>query len=161
MFKKIIKLIIFSSSFLLFIPITKDIKLNAKVDNIINNKKNNSSYEGYIYIPKFNYRNVIKRDEEALDNNLVFMPKYSDSIGESNIILAGHNNKYVFSKIYNLNINDEIIISDFKVDYKYIVNDKKIINVKEYEELYNKDSLTLITCTGNNQYRYIVIAKRE
>ena len=89
------------------------------------------------------------------------MPKLSNEIVESNIILAGHNNKYVFNKIYYLEKGDEIIISDFSIDYRYVVSNTKYIAVDNYDALNNEDSLTLITCTNNNQERYIVIAKRE
>lgn len=159
--KRIVKLIILLSSFTLCIPIVKDIKLNEKIDNIINNKKEKELYEGFIYIPKFDYKSLIKSDESALDENLVLLPKFSDNIGENNIILAGHNNKYVFNKIYYLNEGDEIILSDFSIDYRYVVKETKYIKVDDYESLYNDNSLTLITCTNDNQERYIVIAKGE
>lgn len=143
------------------IPIIKDVKLTERVDGIINGKKENSIYEGYIYIPKFEYKSLIKKDKNALDENLVQMPNFSDNIGGNNIVLAGHNNKYVFHKIYYLEQGDEIIISNFNTDYRYIVNKTKYIYVNDYDSLYNEDSITLMTCTNNNQERYIVIAKRE
>lgn len=159
--KKIIKIILFFTSFSLCIPIVKDIKLNERIDSILNNKKQDKINVGSIYIPKFGYKSIIKKDSSALDENLVEMPKFSDDIGESNIILAGHNNKYVFNKIYYLEKGDEIIISDFSIDYRYVVSNTKYIAVDNYDALNNEDSLTLITCTNNNQERYIVIAKRE
>ena len=159
--KKLVKLSIFFSTFLLCIPIIKDIKLTEKVDSIVNGKKENSIYEGYIYIPKFEYKSLIKKDKNALDENLVQMPNFSDNIGGNNIVLAGHNNKYVFHKIYYLEQGDEIIISNFNTDYRYIVNKTKYIYVNDYDSLHNEDSITLMTCTNNNQERYIVIAKRE
>ena len=158
--KRIIKIIILCSSFVLFIPIVKDIKLIEKVDRVISIKKEQSKYRGYIIIPKFGYKSLIKKGGETIDENLVELTNFSDEIGESNIVLAGHNNKYVFNKIYYLEKGDEIIISDFNIDYKYIVNKTKYIYVNDYDSLNNKDSLTLITCTDNNQERYIVIAKR-
>ena len=159
--KKIVKISILFSTFLMCIPIIKDVKLTERVDGIINGKKENSIYEGYIYIPKFEYKSLIKKDKSALDENLVQMPNFSDNIGGNNIVLAGHNNKYVFHKIYYLEQGDEIIISDFNTDYRYIVNKTKYIYVNDYDSLHNNDSITLMTCTNNNQERYIVIAKRE
>lgn len=157
--KRIIKLFIILSCFIFMIPVTKDIKLKQKIDNIIINKEK-SIYRGTIYIPKFGYKNIIKKDESALDENLVLMTNFSDEIGESSVVLAGHNNKYVFNKIYYLEQGDEIIISDNSKDYKYVVDKTKNISVDDLDSLNNKDSLTLITCTNNNQERYIVIAKR-
>lgn len=160
MLKRIIKIFLVLSSFVFLIPVAKEIKLKDKIDNIVISKEK-GIYKGYIYIPKFDYKNVIKKDSSALDENLVLMTNFSDEIGESSIVLAGHNNRYVFNKIYYLNIGDEIIISNESKDYKYIVNKTKYIKVDDYDSLNNKDSLTLITCTNNNQERYIVIAKRE
>ena len=160
MLKKLIRILILCSCFIFMIPVTKDIKLKQKIDNIILNK-DKSIYKGYIYIPKFDYKNVIKKDKSALDENLVLMTNFSDNIGESNIVLAGHNNKYVFNKIYYLEKGDEIIITDEEKDYRYIVDKTKYIEVDNYDALNNPNSLTLITCTNNNQERYIVIAKRE
>lgn len=160
MLKRAVKSFIIVSLFTLFIPVLKDIKIKEKVDRIIQQKEK-SIYKGFIYIPRFNYKSVIKKDKSALDENLVEMTNFSDEIGKSNIVLAGHNNKYVFNKIYYLEKGDEIIISDFKVDYKYIVDKTKYIEVDDYNALNNPDSVTLITCTNNNQERYIVIAKRE
>lgn len=165
--RKIIKVSLVFSFSLLFIPTIKEITIKEKVDNIINlkkeekNEKVNNIYEGYIYFPKFDYKNLIKVGSDALDENLVEMLEFSDKIGESNIILAGHNNRYVFNKIYYLDINDQIIISDFNTDYRYIVKETKYIKVDDYSIFNNKDSLTLITCSSDNQQRYIVIAKRE
>ena len=160
MLKRIIKIYILLSCFIFMIPVAKDIKLKQKIDNILINKEK-SIYEGTIYIPKFSYKNIIKKDESALNDNLVFMTNFSDEIGDSKIVLAGHNNKYVFNKIYYLEVGDEIILSDNSKDYRYVVNKKRYIKVDDYDSLNNKDSLTLITCTNNNQERYIVIAKRE
>ena len=166
--KRLIKIFIIISLFLLFIPVTKEIKINKKVKEII--KENiNSDYLGYIYIPKFDYKNVIDNKDNTLDNNEILLPSFSNNIGEDigkdiiedKILLAGHNNRYVFNKIYNLDINDEIIISDFKIDYKYYVTDKYIIKVDDFSSFNDSNSLYLMTCTNNNQERYIVKAKKD
>lgn len=160
MLKKLVKISIVLSTFILCIPTIKDISLKTKIDKGIINK-NKSIYEGYIYLPKYDYKNLIKKDESALDDNLVLMTNFSDPIGDNNIVLAGHNNKYVFNKLYYMSIGDEIILSDFSLDYKYVVDDFKYISVDDYNELIHDNSLVLITCTNDNQKRYIVIAKRK
>ena len=98
MLKIIVKLFIFISSFFLFIPTIKEYEYKRKVKRIIN--ENNNKYLGYINIPKFNYENVIDNKSSALNNNLVYLTNFSDDIGGNNIVLAGHNNRYVFNKIY-------------------------------------------------------------
>lgn len=159
--KKIIKIFIFFSLFIFLIPITKEIRLKNKVEKVINNSNIDTIYSGYIYIPKFDYKNLIKEGNDALDENLVEITNFSDKIGTNRVILAGHNNKYVFNKIYNLDIGDEIIISDFIVDYDYKVIEKRIIKVDDFSYFNEDDCLYLITCTNNNQERFIVKAKRE
>ncbi len=158
MLKRIIKILLFVSVFILFIPSYNKYKLDKKIDDVIISKSNNitSLYEGYIYIPKFNYKNLIKKGDKALDENLVSMHRLSDPIGGSNIILSGHNNKYVFHKLYNLDIGDEIIISDFNIDKRYIVNEIKKVSIDD-SYIFNIDGLKLITCTNNNQVRLVVI----
>ena len=158
MLKRIIKILLFVSVFILFIPSYNKYKLDKKIDDVIISKSNNitSLYEGYIYIPKINYKNLIKKGDKALDENLVSMHKLSDPIGGSNIILSGHNNKYVFHKLYNLVVGDEIIISDFNIDKRYIVNEIKKVSIDD-SYIFNIDGLKLITCTNNNQVRLVVI----
>ena len=158
--KKLIKLFLIISVFILFIPVTKEISIKTKVKEVIKNNNINNIYSGFIYIPKFDYKNLIKEGDESLNENLVELTNFSDRIGSNKIVLAGHNNKYVFSKIYNLDIDDQIVISDFSIDYNYKVIEKKIIKVDDFS-YFNEDGLYLITCTNNNQERFIIKAKRE
>jgi len=157
--RRLVKILIVISLFLLFIPVTKEINIKIKTNNLIKNKVVNE-YLGYIYIPKFDYKNIIDNKSNTLDDNEVLLPSFSGNIGDKRIILAGHNNRYVFNKIYNLDINDQIIISDFLVDYSYKVIDKNIIKVDDFS-YFNEDGLYLMTCTLNNQERFIIKAKRE
>lgn len=158
--KRIIKALLVISLFIFFIPVTKEMNIKKKINTVIKNNNVDNNYSGFIYIPKFDYKNLIKEGEDSLDENLVEITNFSNKIGEDKIVLAGHNNKYVFNKIYNLNINDDIIISDFIVDYNYKVKEKKIIKVDDFS-YFNEDGLYLITCTNNNQERFIIKAKRE
>ena len=155
MLKRIIKILIFISLFIICIPTYNKYKLEKRVDEILLSK-GSSIYEGYIYIPKFNYKNMIKKGDKAINENLVSMHSLSDPIGGTNIILSGHNNKYVFHKLYYLSIGDEIIISDFNIDKRYIVNEIKKVNIDD-SSIFNIDGLKLITCTNNNQVRLVVI----
>lgn len=164
MLKNIVKIFLIIVSFYLLMPVCKEIKRNYLIDNVINQNKIDSSYEGYLLIPKLKYKNLIKKgSNEVLDKNLISMNEFSESIeSNKNIILAGHNNKQVFHNLYYLNKNDEIILSNFKNDYKYIIKEKKYIDVTDYSIFKQKDNtLTLITCSNDNQKRLIVIAEKE
>ena len=158
--RKLVKVFLVISLFIFLIPVTKEVKVKKRVEKVIKNNNIDSEYSGFIYIPKFDYKNLIKEGEDSLDQNLVELTNFSDKIGENKIILAGHNNKYVFNKIYNLDIEDQIIISDFNADYSYKVKETKIIKVDDFS-YFNEDGLYLITCTNNNQQRYVIKAKRE
>ena len=59
MSKKIISIIMISISIIILFYNYKDLKNNEEIiDNIIEEKGKNI-YDGYLYIPKLNYRNVI------------------------------------------------------------------------------------------------------
>ncbi|MBQ9023923.1 MAG: sortase [Bacilli bacterium] len=163
MLKRIISIIMISISIIILFYDYKKTNNNKEIIDEIIQDKGNNIYDGYIYIPKLDYKNVISKNN-VLDENKVYMLSDKKLISNEygNIILAGHNNKYVFSNIYKLSINDEIIISDFKNKYSYTVYIIKYINIKDksvLDNIYNDKILTLITCTNNTQTRYIVQSK--
>ena len=158
--RNVIKIIIFVSLFLFLIPVIDEININEKVDELVDSKKRESIFEGLLYIPKFNYKNVIKKGVSALDDNNIEMLDFSDSIGGNRIVLAGHNNRYVFNKLYYLDINDEIVLSDSGKDYKYLVRKTKYIDTDDFSDFNIDNSLILITCTYDNQKRFIVILEK-
>lgn len=143
-----------------FIPVAKEVSIKTKLEKVIKNNNVDNIYSGIIYIPKFDYKSLIKEGDDTLDENLVMITSFSDDINGEKIILAGHNNRYVFNKLYNLDIDDQIIISDFSIDYNYKVKETKIIKVDDFS-YFNEEGLYLITCTSNNQERFIIKAKRE
>ncbi|MBO6145553.1 MAG: sortase [Bacilli bacterium] len=164
MLKKVISIIMIFLSIIILFYNHKEIKDNQdNIDEIIDNKLT-SNYDGYISFKNNKLLIKIGTYNDVLNKNLVLMISNKDIINKEygNIILAGHNNKYVFNNLYKLNINDEIIISDFKNKYKFIVEEKKYVNIKDksiLDNIYNDKILTLITCTNNNQIRYVVIGK--
>jgi len=158
--RNVIKISFFIFLLIMLIPTIQEIKIKESVDEVLESKKIRPEVEGIFYIPKLNYKNIIKRDKNALDDNNIEMLDFSDSIGGNRIILAGHNNRFVFNKLYYLNINDEVIISDYIKDYKYIVKETKYINTDDFSDFNKDNSLILITCTYNNQKRYIVILEK-
>lgn len=167
MLKKVISIIMISISIIILFYNNKQINdMNNTIDEILEDKKINAKYDGYIYIPSLYYRQLIKKGEynNILNNNLVLMISDKKVINKEygNIILAGHNNKYVFNILYKLKENDEIIISDFKNTYSYTVYKIMTVNIKDtyiLDNVYDDKILTLITCTNNNQKRFVVICK--
>lgn len=156
MLKKLIKF--FSILTILLIVSSQkinEIKYEIKVNNIINKKE-----EDYISIN--NYKLLIKSgdEKEVLDNNFVYMLPNSD---ENNIFLAGHNNKIVFNRIYNLKENDNIYLNINGNLQKYTVTEGRCIRVNDTKIFLKNDTkmVHLITCTNNNQKRYVVKCEKK
>lgn len=162
MLKKLVKVLLVISLLVFFIPVAKDMTIKNRIKSVIKNNNVNSEYSGFIYIPKFDYKNLIKKGDKALDENYISMHELSSGIiDRGNIILSGHNNKYVFHKLYKLNIGDEIIISDFNIERLYAV-EKIIYTSIDDSSIFDKDNkLTLITCTNNSQKRLVVICTEK
>lgn len=165
MLKKIVSLILITISSFFIINNFKEVKdYNNNVDLLIEKNNINRKYDGYISFK--NKKWLIKYGDynEILNQNLVLMISNKETLESEygNIILAGHNNKYVFSNLYKLNKDDEIIVSDFNCEYLFKVYDISKVNIKNksiLDNAYDKKTLTLITCTSNNQIRYVVTAK--
>lgn len=165
MLKKIVSLILITISSFFIINNFKEVKdYDDNVDLLIEKNNINRKYDGYISFK--NKKWLIKYGDynEILNQNLVLMISNKETLESEygNIILAGHNNKYVFSNLYKLNKDDEIIVSDFNYEYLFKVYDIFKVNIKNksiLDNVYDKKILTLITCTSNNQIRYVVTAK--
>lgn len=165
MLKKIVSLILITISSFFIINNFKEVKdYNNNVDLLIEKNNINRKYDGYISFK--NKKWLIKNGDynEILNQNFVLMISNKETLESKygNIILAGHNNKYVFSNLYKLNKDDEIIVSDFNYEYLFKVYDISKVNIKNksiLDNVYDKKILTLITCTSNNQIRYVVTAK--
>ena len=165
MLKKIVSLIIITISSFFLINNFKEVKdYNNNVDLLIEKNNINRKYDGYISFKNKKWLIRYGDYNEILNQNLVLMISNKETLESEygNIILAGHNNKYVFSNLYKLNKDDEIIVSDFNYEYLFKVYDISKINIKNksiLDNVYDKKILTLITCTSNNQIRYVVTAK--
>ena len=165
MLKKIVSLILITISSFFIINNFKEVKdYDDNIDLLIEKNNINRKYDGYISFK--NKKWLIKYGDynEILNQNLVLMISNKETLESEygNIILAGRNNKYIFSNLYKLNKDDEIIVSDFNYEYLFKVYDISKINIKNksiLDNVYDKKILTLITCTSNNQIRYVVTAK--
>lgn len=160
MLKNVIKTICILS-FLLIINFNKinEVNYSIKTNEIINQEKElNNTILDHISINNYNLLIKSGNEKDVLDSNLVYM---MDNSILNNIFLAGHNSNIVFHRIYDLNVNDEVILYLNNNKYVYYVYSAKYINVDNYSiyksETFNK--LTLITCSKNNQKRYVVICK--
>lgn len=150
--------------------------------NIINNEKDKVNYDSIdsdnetipkIKIDKYEYIGVIKIPK--IDIELPIIDSYSESkmktspclysgsIGQNNMIIAGHAYRTHFGKIKNLSIGDEIIFEDVYGNIiKYSVTKKETLLSTDTEKMNEGDwNLTLFTCTLSGNKRVTIRAKRK
>lgn len=148
---KIISLIIIT---LFLIPVSSEVKLSDT-----NIETPNNIY--LLYVPKYNKNFNISFNINDLDKNLVCSLEEINNFNKT-ILLFGHNNRNVFNFLYDLEINDELVlyVKDEKINY--YVSSKKIISAsdKSYLDISNNSELRLFTCTIRNDERLVVIAKQ-
>lgn len=121
-----------------------------------------NEYIGYLSIPKINLTKgfLDKRStENDVEKNILVVDgsTYPD-VEKGNLILAGHSGtgwKAFFNDLYKLTENDQVYIDYKNKKYTYnIVNiykQPKVGRVAIYRN-YDKTTLTLITCTNNDDY---------
>ncbi|MGN1342853.1 MAG: sortase [Bacilli bacterium] len=134
-------------------------------------KENNNDYTyeeylGIIDIPKIDLYKGFYNKNSNLNNvkfNLYVLPEsnYPDT-DKGNLIIAGHSGNYnnsYFANLYKLVIGDTITIHYNNTDYVYkitnIYNEEKTGKVRIFRNK-NKTTLTLITCTKDDDYHQTI-----
>jgi len=157
-------------------------KINPPTRNITHNEDLGKITEFNLTIDKLGINvpvtpNVDGNDQKLYDkalNNGVTHYKNTALLGSgSNIVIFGHSStvwgigKYakVFASLDQLNVGDEIKINFNQKEYKYLVNEKKIIAADDLSVILptEREELTLLTCwpVGTAQKRLAVIARPE
>lgn len=117
-------------------------------------------YIGYLTIPKINLNKgfVDKRSSEndVEKNIMVIEGSNYPNVKKGNFIIAGHSGtgwKAFFNELYRLNIGDEAYVTYKEKKYTYkitnIYKQPKTGKIAIYRN-YDKTTLTLITCTNND-----------
>lgn len=167
------KLIFFSSIILIFYSVinyflyffNNSNQIVKQVNSI--NKIKNQKYTTipYIEIPDFNFQRIIINTTDLVGENKTYIgifnrEKEIDKI--KHLVLAGHNTKVVFGFLPKINPNNLIYIYYKDKKYTYKIMYTKIISVKDMYILNEKGNyLTLITCTNDDQKRFIVRAIKQ
>ena len=118
-------------------------------------------YIGYLTIPKINLNKgfVDKRSSEndVEKNMMVIEGSTYPDVERGNFILAGHSGtgwKAFFNELYRLNVGDEAYVTYKGKKYTYkitnIYKQNKTGKIAIYRN-YNKTTLTLVTCTNNDE----------
>lgn len=155
-------LVIVSAFFGLFMKVDqhRDYIVQSK---IIDNAFKLDSYSGYILIPRFGIKRLIKSgtDDSVLDSGYVGIYEFSGDLSSNDlIILAGHNIPNVFSKLHDISIGDIVFVNNGS-DRKFIVYDKKIVSESDFSYFYNRNNeLMLITCDKKG-YRLLVFLRED
>lgn len=127
------------------------------------------AYEKYIGIIEINKINLYKgfyAKDSNLNNvkfNLYVLPESSyPDVEKGNLIIAGHSGNYnnsYFANLYKLNVDDTINIYYNNIKYIYkiykIYDEEKTGTVRILRDR-EKTSLTLITCTKDDDYHQTV-----
>ena len=119
---------------------------------------NGHNYIGIVYIPILNNL-ALPVIEECTESNLkVSVCRYSGSLKENNIVIAGHNYKSSFGKLSSLKVGNIVYFKDVNgAVYKYNCKSIETLPPKSVNEMVTGDwDLTLFTCTynGNNRVVY-------
>lgn len=123
-------------------------------------------YFGVIDIPKIGLYKGFYNKNSSLNNvkfNLYLLPESNNpDVKGGNLIIAGHSGNYnnsYFGNLYKLEINDTIIIHYNNLKYVYkidnIYNEEKNGTVRIFRNS-NKTTLTLITCTKDDDYHQTI-----
>lgn len=138
------------------------------VSDVFDNSSPNyiDDYLGYLYVPKYDFKRVIKSgtDSSVLDSGFIGMHRLSGDLSSDDlIILAGHNIKSVFSFLHSINIGDYMYINSYNFSRKFNVYDKKVVNEYDFNYLINNrnNELLLITCTRNKGERLLIFLKED
>lgn len=160
-----LKLFIISSIFILLgISIRSNhyyynYQINKKHLKLITNylENNNSSILAILEIPKINLKEEIIKDIKV-DQGIEIIDY--NKFEQGNIILASHSGNCkvcYFSKLDQLQINDEIYIYKNKIKYIYKVETIKEKEKNTFKVEDSNNSLILITCKKNTSNIQIII----
>lgn len=134
---------------------------NRIIDNVLN--VDVDEYLGYIYIPRFNIKRLIKHGTDSYILDDLYVGLYESSAlldGTGLIILAGHDVPIVFSKLHNISIGDDVFIRGNGINRKFVVYDSVIVSEDNMSYFTNRDNeLLLITCTDKKGYRLLVFLR--
>ena len=136
-----------------------------------NDKKANYSYIGQLSIPKIKLkRGFVSKDSKYnnIEYNITIAKEssYPDKEKGNFILMAHSGTAYIsfFDKLYKLELGDEATVSYKAKDYTYkltkVYNQPKTGQVAIYRDP-TKKTLTLITCTHNDDYNQTIYIFEE
>lgn len=145
---------------------TDDPLLDQKLNDDESTLKNNYQYIGKLEIPKISLvKGFVSKDSRYnnISRNVTVLNEadYPD-VDYGNFILVAHSgDAYIsfFRNLYKLGINDVAYVTYNNVKYTYEIKDIYLVEktgTVNIRRNYNKTTLTLITCTQNDDYHQTV-----
>ncbi|MGN0613512.1 MAG: sortase [Porcipelethomonas sp.] len=130
-----------------------DVSENEAVPVVIDDRE----YIGVIGVPVLGIELPVMK-EWSYDNLKISPCRYSGSITEGSLIIAGHNYSEHFGRLKNLNISDEVYFIDTNGEkYDFEVAETELISGNDPERMNSGEwSLTLFTCNFDGSERVTI-----
>jgi sortase A len=118
---------------------------------------NGHDYIGILKIDSLNLELPIM-SEFSYDNLSISPCRYTGSVYNSNLVIAGHNYQSHFANLRKINIGDSVVFTDIDSNvFTYTVEDLEIMPPTDVDKMVNGDwDLTLFTCTIGAKTRLAV-----
>lgn len=122
-----------------------------------------NNYIGILYIPNLNNLTIPIISEWSYPNLKISACRYSGNIENNNLVIAGHNYKSTFAKLFDLQEGSIVYFKSINgLVYKYKLNDIEILQPTDVKKMKRSDyDLTIFTCTYGGQNRYTLRFLRE
>ncbi len=116
-------------------------------------------YIGYLSVPSTGQELPVM-EEWDYDRLRIAPCRYSGTVYQNNMVIAGHNYRSHFSPLRWLPIGTEIVFTDVEnQEYHYEIADIETLNPEQVEDMVAESDdwdLTLFTCTIGGQARYTI-----
>lgn len=121
---------------------------------------NGKYYIGIIEFPSLNTQlPVMKEWDDKLSK--ITPCRYKGSVKENSLIIAGHDYKSQFGKLFSLSIGDQVLFKDTGgMNYIYTISKTETIDEYDLEKIDEGEwDLTLFTCTIDGKKRLVYRCK--
>ena len=156
-----VSVLILLFSFVILVFLRLDERHSIVVQNKIIDSTFYYDYSGYIEIPTYGVKRLIKSgDYNYVLDNLYVLLYQGDLSSDDLIVLGGHNVSSVFSKLHDIKISDYVYITG-SYARRFIVYDKLVVRDDDFSYFYNrKNELVLFTCDKEG-YRLLVFLRED
>ncbi len=115
------------------------------------------SFIGTVELPTLGLLLPVQNEWDSIDARYAVC-RYMGSVYENDLIIAGHNYQEHFGRLHELNMGDEVIVTDMNGrSFYFKVTNMETLGAYDTEEMESGDwDLTLFTCTIGGQNRVTI-----